>query len=117
VAAESAIAAPAAPAGGSGTRAATDYERALLARLERNKEYPRAARLRGVQGRAMLHLRIARDGRVVEAHIAESSGSEMLDGATVEMAWRAAPLPPLPQDLPGQAVEFVVPVVFSLSRS
>jgi protein TonB len=110
-----AMAAPAPPA--AAPRVDMSYERVVLARLERHKEYPRAARLKGIQGRALLRLRVTRDGRIAEARIAEGSGSEALDAATLEMARRADPLPPLPPEFPGAVADFIVPVAFSLSRS
>jgi periplasmic protein TonB len=98
-------------------RAATDYASLLLAQLTRHQDYPRAARLRGLEGKVVLRLVIARDGRVVEVAVRTSSGKDLLDAGALSTVTRAGRLPPLPPELAGETAEFVVPVVFSLSRS
>lgn len=91
-----------------------DYLAALLARLNRYKEYPHKARLRHIQGRVLLWFALDRSGRLVAHRIARSSGHDILDAAATAMIQRAAPLPPLPESIPGAQMELVVPVDFSL---
>jgi protein TonB len=55
-----------------------------------------------------------RDGTVASYRIERSSGHEDLDASVLEMIRRAAPLPRPPPELPGDPVELVVPVRFSL---
>jgi protein TonB len=98
-------------------RAATDYEGRLLAHLARHQDYPRTARLRGLEGKVVLRLVIARDGRVIDAAVRSRSGKDILDAGALSTIARAGRLPPLPPELAGETVEFMVPVVFSLSRS
>ncbi|HEX9466336.1 MAG TPA: energy transducer TonB [Alphaproteobacteria bacterium] len=92
------------------------YTATLLTWLNQHKEYPWMARRRGVQGRVILRLAVARSGNVTEARIETSSGAELLDQAAVDMVHRANPLPPLPASFVGDRAEFRVPVEFALSR-
>jgi periplasmic protein TonB len=91
------------------------YTNTLLAWLDRHKEYPWTARRRGMQGRVVLRLAVARSGAVTEARVESSSGAEILDEAAIEMVQRANPVPPLPASFPGDHAEFRVPVEFALS--
>ena len=91
------------------------YTNTLLTWLDRHKEYPWTARRRGVQGRVVLRLAVARSGAITEARVESSSGAEILDEAAIEMVQRANPVPPLPASFPGDRAEFRVPVEFALS--
>lgn len=91
------------------------YGSALLRWLERYREYPRTARLRRIEGVVVLRLTIERDGRLAEVTVAETSGSPILDEAALEMARRAAPLPPLPQSEAVERVVMLVPIAFRLT--
>ena len=101
-------------AGGSpGARA--DYASTILAWLERHKEYPRLSQMRREQGVVMLYLVIDRDGNVLDSRIQESSGYRSLDREALEMVKRASPLPPMPDDMPQERLEIIVPVQFFLT--
>jgi len=65
----------------------------IVARIERAKRYPEAARLMGVEGTAVVAFRIRPDGRVEGLAIRETSGHPALDEATLEAVRRAQPLP------------------------
>lgn len=114
-------AAPAAPAaaarqqGGSLARpeiAPERYEAALLAHLERNKRYPRAARVRGDEGVVTVLFTLDRNGRVSEARVLRSSGSTALDGAALDTVRRASPMPAPPAGI--RRLSFTVPMRFDL---
>lgn len=61
-------------------------------------------------GTVVLRFVIARDGRLVEAGIAKSSGVPALDRGLLESLRAAAPYPPLPPEIPGAQVVFVQPI-------
>jgi protein TonB len=86
----------------------------LLAALDRHKEYPSSARFRRVEGVTLLRFAMRRDGSVASFRIERSSGHEDLDAVVIQMIQRASRLPPPPPELPGDPVELVVPVRFSL---
>jgi periplasmic protein TonB len=92
------------------------YIGALLAALERHKDYPSAARFRHAEGVALLRFAMRRDGTVASWRIERSSGDQDLDAAVGQMVRRASPLPPPPSELPGDPIELVVPVRFLLRR-
>lgn len=92
--------------------AKADYATLVLAWLERHKEYPASAQRRRQEGVVMLYIAIDRDGQVLEARLDKGSGHALLDAAALAMVERAAPLPPMPDDLPQNRLEMIVPVQF-----
>ncbi|HYD70221.1 energy transducer TonB [Azospirillum sp.] len=91
-----------------------DYLALLQARLARHKVYPRAAQLAREEGTVLLRFVVTRDGAVVSWRIERGSGFESLDRQVGIMIERAAPLPPLPDSVPGDRLEIVLPVRFAL---
>ncbi len=69
--------------------------RAIRARIEQQKTYPSSARREGIEGTTTLAFRIREGGAVEEARVLKSSGSSLLDEASLEAVRRAAPLPPV----------------------
>jgi protein TonB len=65
----------------------------IMGRIEKAKRYPRMARKMGTEGQATVRFRIKTDGKVEGVELLESSGSEILDQASLETVQRAAPLP------------------------
>lgn len=103
-----------ASSGGGSPGAVADYASLIRAWLERHKEYPRRARLRRLEGTAMLYFVMDRKGRVLEYRIQRSAGSTILDRAVEAMIERAKPLPEMPEDMHQARLELIVPVTFSL---
>ncbi|AXE30224.1 hypothetical protein DK842_10105 [Chromobacterium phragmitis] len=89
------------------------WEARVLARLERYRQYPAASRLRGDEGTVYLSLRVDREGRVLAAQLSRGSGHPTLDQAALDTAYRAAPLPRIPEGLP-DTLELAVPVEYFL---
>lgn len=106
------------PAAGSSTGSALEanYASLLFRAIDRVRFYPIGARDRGEEGRVVLRVTIAADGRLLDAFIASGSGFPDLDAATIDMARRAAPYPPLPRALGAERASFNVPVVFGIRR-
>ena len=90
------------PGGGTGTGglgAGTGRDGAfahILRRIEAAKHYPEEARRLGHRGTVGVRFRIGSDGAVAAAEVAASSGSSLLDTASLETVRRAAPLPAIP---------------------
>ena len=105
--------APVAPPASSASQAPA-WQGLLLGRLQRAKRYPDGARSRREEGVASLTFSMSRDGQVLSARIARSSGSEELDAEVLAMVRRAEPLPAAPADVPGNPITLTVPVRFSL---
>jgi len=51
---------------------------------------------------------------LVTSHIFQSSGSSLLDQATLDMLARAQPMPKPPGNAPDSALSFIVPVRFAI---
>ena len=65
----------------------------ILRKLEAAKRYPRMARKMGIEGTAVVRFRLRPEGRVEAVEIVDSSGSEILDKASLETVHAAAPFP------------------------
>ncbi|TPG53476.1 energy transducer TonB, partial [Roseomonas nepalensis] len=110
-------AAPApAPAAPAAPRAAISpsYSALIQQALARVQRYPSGARSRRSEGVAMVRFTMRRDGSVVTARLARSSGDGELDAEAESMPSRASSLPPLPADWPDATMELVVPIRFVL---
>lgn len=94
----------------------SDYFSALHAAVQRVLDYPRRARLDGVEGTVVLLLRIDREGAITKSQVAESSGSRVLDRHALKIARRAAPFGPVPAQLEDEDLVFEIPVDFVLSE-
>nr|WP_268878623.1 energy transducer TonB [Rugamonas aquatica] len=92
---------------------ASSWEGKVLARMERFRRYPAAARARGDQGVVTLRCRVNREGQVLSAAIERSSGVPALDQAALETLQRAAPLPRVPEERPAP-LDLSIPVQFSV---
>ena len=91
------------------------YEQMISLWIQKFKTYPEEARGQGIQGEAVLRLRITRGGQVQYYSIDKSTGSALLDRSVLAMVQRANPVPAVPDDYPpGQLLEFLVPVSFKL---
>ena len=90
-----------------------DWTTQVAARLERYKRYPPEAQSRGEHGVAQLAFRVDRSGGVHTPRIVRSSGSNLLDAATLALVERAAPLPPPPPELKGAPLAVVVPIQYN----
>lgn len=105
-------AAPPPPPRGASTRPA-DWQARVLARLNAVKTYPASARARRQQGVVQIRFVIDRQGRVLEAALARTSGFALLDREATALPRRAQPLPAPPDEIVGARIELVVPVEFS----
>jgi len=106
-------AAPAPGAVSHNPSALPQWKSALVAQLERYKRYPSEAQVRGEHGVAQLAFSVDRSGGVHGVHIVHSSGSDLLDQATLALIERAQPLPPPPPEIHGAQIAIVVPIQYS----
>jgi protein TonB len=107
-------AAPMAGANSQNPNALPNWKSQLVAQLERNKHYPPEAQSRGEQGIAQLAFNVDRSGGVHNARITRSSGSSLLDQATLALVTRAAPLPPPPPEITGSQIPISVPIHYNM---
>jgi protein TonB len=107
-------AAPMPGANSHNPNAVPNWKSQLVAQLERNKRYPSEAQSRGEQGIAQLAFSVDRSGGVHNARILRSSGSSLLDQATLALVARAAPLPPPPPEIAGSQIPISVPIRYNV---
>jgi protein TonB len=89
----------------------------LSAAVNRQRHYPEVAARLGMQGTAHIHLRVRRDGSLMEPpRLVTSSGHEVLDTEALRMAEAAAPFGPMPESTSRTDAGFVIAVEFFLHR-
>ena len=93
-----------------------NWQSRLMMKLNDAKRYPAGARRSRQEGVAHLRFAMDREGGMLSASIERSSGYPLLDEETLALIERAQPLPKPPEDMPGESLEFVVPVEFILKR-
>lgn len=107
--------APPAPSAPHATgRQAETWEGQVLAQLAKKRRYPMGAMARREQGVPWVRFVMDRQGRVLSASLERSSGMPDLDREALSLPGRAQPLPKPPEDRPGETLELVVPVEFSI---
>jgi len=76
------------------------YAQMVKERIQQQWAYPAAAQNRYIQGDLTIIFRIERNGRLVNSHIARSSGYRMLDEFSLQAVELASPFPPFPEAIP-----------------
>lgn len=94
-------------------RAQEEYLWRISARISQYRYYSRDS---SEHGTVVIRVVIARDGRLIEANVARSSGFVNLDKGVLEAARSAAPYFPLPPEIPGDAAAFTVPLTYAFRR-
>lgn len=87
------------------------YEQQISGWVAKHRFYP--AEAGGRQGRAVVRVRIDRQGYVRYYSIDETSGYGVFDRAAIDMIRRASPMPSAPMNYPaGNLIEFLIPITF-----
>ena len=90
------------------------YGSALWSALEKHKQYPRIAQMRGWQGEVILELLLDGNGKLKSKKVISSSGFDALDKQALDMVEKAAPFPMPPEALRGNQFSIRVPIPFKL---
>jgi protein TonB len=77
----------------SGSAFSSGQWKLLQEAIEKAKTYPRLARERGVEGVVLIRFKVAPSGDIEKVAVVKSSGSDILDQASVRTVQRAAPMP------------------------
>lgn len=91
-----------------------DYYAKVMAHLARRKVYPSEAKKARQQGVVTVRFTVDRNGGISDASVRKSSGYELLDGVTLELLSRAAPLPRMPSSMRQDSVTLSLPIEYSL---
>jgi protein TonB len=94
--------------------AETLWETDVLAKLAAMKHYPTQALHSGEQDTVMVRFVVNRGGQLLSADVIKSKGFTALDAEALALVRRAAPLPPPPAEVSGDAIELVAPIQFIL---
>ena len=93
----------------SAQRAQLAWRRELVAHIERQKR-AMANAIRAAD--VVVRFTIDHRGRLLSLDIAKGSGDARYDQAALDIVRRADPMPPPPPDLPGQNLNFRIPISF-----
>jgi protein TonB len=91
-----------------------DYLDRVRRRLRQFQKYPEQAVKQKQEGTVVLAITVARDGSVLDATVARSSGFPLIDEAAVKMARDAAPLPPFPATYAQDKRTFDIPQKYEI---
>jgi periplasmic protein TonB len=83
--------------------------------IEKYKEYPVMARRKRVEGTAVVHFILTRNGSLKEATIARSSGASLLDSAALSAIRAVGGFPPPPAEISGGEITLEVPLTYRLA--
>lgn len=100
----------------SSAKLSDDYMLRLQAWIARRERYPAEARDKHQEGKGVVAFTIARDGKVTRVWIDQSTGSPLLDRASIATIQESSPVLPLPHDITGNSVDFYLPVNYTLSN-
>lgn len=90
------------------------WQSSVLQKLERLKRYPSEAQSDKQEGITTIKITINRQGHVLASKLAKSSGYSLLDKEAVALAYRADPLPAVPDTIKGNSITLNVPIEFYL---
>lgn len=91
-----------------------EYKQKVYDIIQSNKNYPPAARRRGIQGAAGVAFTIGRDGAATDVRVISASNFRRLDDAAAETIRKIGRFPPLPPELEMERLELGVSIVFRL---
>jgi len=90
----------------------TTQRRAYLGTLSKSIERAKVNPRSRLAGTVMVRFTVGPDGNLISRMIEKSSGSQVLDDAAVAALDRAAPFPPMPQNVAQGPIEVSVPFEF-----
>jgi len=95
------------------------YEARITRHIAKYQEYPESAQLYGIEGDAIVRIRIDRSGKIQGYRVIKAAGNYILDEAVVAMVKAANPTPPMPDHYAvGEPVaEFIFPVAFRMKEN
>jgi pilus assembly protein CpaC len=89
-----------------------DYIRTVQLKIINAVYYPQEAKDLGWEGNVNLILRLASNGSLKDARIAQSSGYKLLDDTTLDVVRQQSPYPPFPSQVELQELKIQVPVIY-----
>jgi len=90
------------------------YMAALRNAIEAHKFYPRRARRMKREGKVVIDFTISRNGAIHSVHIAQTSGTKILDKAALDAVNKLGQFEPIPEQLPHANWKLKIPMEFTL---
>lgn len=89
-----------------------DYYKTLIDKIEEtgNRNYPAAAKRNKLNGNLLIQFILKSDGKIGDVFIRESSGTDVLDDAAVNILDSASPFARFPRDILKETSELIVTV-------
>ena len=103
-------AAPVLGIGATAQRVRAEWQKRLVAHLDRHKRYPPGDARRSIS--VLVAFTLDRTGHVVSSSLARPSGDSAFDAAALAMMARSDPVPQPPAVVADEQLTFTVPVVF-----
>ncbi|RYM70454.1 energy transducer TonB [Serratia liquefaciens] len=98
------------------TVAKDNWQNQVMAQLEKAKRYPAYAIRQNQQDVVLIHFAIDRSGKLLNSHIVNSQGFQLLDQEAKNLLERTSPLPRPPSSVQGSVIEMEVPIVFFIQK-
>jgi len=92
----------------------TEYASKLRDIIRNNQRYPIMAVRNRLQGTVMVGFILNRTGKLLECHITQSCGHNLLDRAALRAVKSVSQFPPFPDSINWDQAGFIVPVTFRL---
>ncbi len=85
-------------------------------KIKKGVKYPERCRKLGIEGKVRLSFEIARNGKVLNAGVNESSGNDEIDASAIAAVRSGEPFLPFPQNAGGETIKFVIPLNYELNE-
>jgi TonB family protein len=96
------------------TAAMKDYVRRAGDHIAKFRRDPFTNNRTIMKGRVVVRVTVARDGKLLDVAVVQSSGNATIDASELDTVRRAAPLPPLPPEVTKPSMKMDMPVNYEV---
>lgn len=100
---------------GGKIKAREAYYETLKRWIEKHNNYPRRARLKGLEGEVVLLVTLDKMGRIIAQEMVSRSGHKILDRSAIKTLKSASPFPAIPDSLGTTKVTLQIPFAYYLA--
>ncbi len=90
-----------------------EWQKKIVLLISGAKTYPAKARSEKIEGEVQVRFTLDRFGAILSAQVAQSSGSDVLDGAAVQTVEQLEKMPTPPNYLNGEQFTLIIPLRYS----
>ncbi len=100
---------------GSGAETAKNKYFSLIAQtIYKNKRYPRQAYSLNQEGKVVVRLKLAKNGKILDLEVLEQASYKSLTNATIETIKSINKFPPIPEELKVEDITFRIPIEYKI---